>query len=124
MRITDELSMEAGWRMAAQLPPAMSAVVLGHHESAKGVLQYFQGKGVIWPEDISVVLIGTPEWTQMLRPSLTCVQRPEEEMGRTAATALLEQLGETPGPLRQQVLNCVLQLGQSVREYDGEGISV
>ena len=122
--LLDELSMEAGWRMASQLPPEMSAVVLGHHESAKGVLQYFQGKGVIWPDDISVVLIGTPEWTQMLRPSLTCVQRPEQEMGRTAATALLEQLGETPGPLREHVLNCVLQLGQSVREYDGEGISV
>ena len=79
---------------------------------------------MIWQDDKTDVLIGTPEWTQMLRPSLTCVQRPEQEMGRTAATALLEQLGETPGPMREHVLNCVLQPGQSVREYDGEGISV
>jgi LacI family transcriptional regulator len=93
-----------------------TAVVLGHHESAKGVLQYFQEKGVNWPEEISIVLIGTPEWTQMLRPSLTCVRRPAEEMGRAAATALLEQLGESGTVLQERMFSCVLQPGQSVKE--------
>lgn len=111
-----ELSMEAGYRLADKLPLETTAVVLGHHESAKGVLQYFQEKGVNWPEEISIVLIGTPEWTQMLRPSLTCVRRPAEEMGRAAATALLEQLGESGTVLQERMFSCVLQPGQSVKE--------
>ncbi len=118
----DELSMGAGRRMAEKLPlPDISAVVLGHHESAKGVLLYFQEKGVIWPRDMSIVLIGTPEWTEMLRPSLTCVKRPEQEMGRAAATALLWKMSDPQNQLQSSVFSCTLQQGQSVREYDQEG---
>ena len=120
--LLDELSREAGWRMAEKIPlPHISAVVLGHHESAKGVLQYFQEKGVVWPRDISVVLIGTPEWAEMLRPTLTCVKRPEQMMGRAAALALLESLNDPPIALQRQIFPCTLQHGQSVRNSNREG---
>ena len=123
--LLDELSMDAGRQMAERVRLSdISAVILGHHESAKGVLQYFQEKGVIWPRDMSIVLIGTPEWTEMLRPSLTCVKRPEQEMGRAAATALLEKMNDPPKTLQNSIFSCILQPGQSVKEYDREGESL
>jgi LacI family transcriptional regulator len=114
--LLDELSQQAGYRMAQQLRLAeISAVVLGHHESAKGVLQYFQKKGVNWPESLSVVLIGTPEWAGLLNPSLTCVKRPEWEMGTAAAEALLEKLRNPAAVMEQQVFACSLLPGESIR---------
>ena len=40
----------------------------------------------------SIVLIGTPEWHDLLHPTLTCVERPEAEKGRQAALLLLHKV--------------------------------
>lgn len=120
--LLDELSMDAGRRMAEKLnTEEISAVVLGHHESAKGVLLYFLEKGVIWPERVSVVMIGTPEWTEMLRPRLTCVKRPEQDMGQAAAQALLARMNDSQQIAQSRVLSCTLQQGQSVAAFKQEG---
>jgi LacI family transcriptional regulator len=116
LALLDELSQAAGYRMAAKLNlDQVSAVVLGHHESAKGVLLYFLEKGVRWPQDISIVLIGTPEWVGMLQPQLTCIKRPEQEMGSEAAAALLEKLRDPKSACRQQVFSCSLLPGNSIQ---------
>ena len=84
--------------MASQLltSPA-TAAVRGHHETAKGALQHFQDEGVHWPDDISLIVIGTPEWAAVLRPSLACIQRPEQAMGIAAATLLLDAIKQQWG---------------------------
>jgi LacI family transcriptional regulator len=80
--------------MADRLPigEVTGLVLAHHHQLAKGVLLSLLERGIRWPDDLSVVLIGTPEWHDLLRPSLACVQRPEEEMGRAAASLLLEKV--------------------------------
>ncbi len=92
--LLDELTVEGGRKMAERLPfSEITALVLAHHhEMAKGTLLHLQENGVRWPRDLSLVLIGTPEWHDLLSPSLACIQRPEEEMGRVAATLLLRKL--------------------------------
>lgn len=118
----DELSMDAGRLMAEKLDvDKVSAVVLGHHESAKGVLLHFQEKGVVWPGKISVVLIGTPEWTEMLRPRLTCVKRPEKQMGQAAAQALLARMNESQQGMQSRIFSCTLQQGESIAVIKQEG---
>jgi LacI family transcriptional regulator len=92
--LLDELSQDSGRAMALRLPVGdVTALVLAHHhEMAKGVLLGLQARNLRWPDDLSIVLIGTPEWRDLLRPSLACIQRPEEEMGRAAASLLLEKV--------------------------------
>ena len=113
--LTDELSEAGGQRMAAKLLAAgVSGAVLGHHDTAKGAVQYFQDQGVRWPEDISLVMIGTPEWSGILRPRLTCVQRPEVDMGRAAAARLLEAMKNPDGEPLQKIFPCTIAEGSSV----------
>ena len=76
---------------------------------------------MVWPGKVSVVLIGTPEWTEMLRPRLTCVKRPEQQMGQAAAQALLEKMNDPQKSVQSRVFPCTLQPGQSVAEINQEG---
>lgn len=90
----DDLTVDGGRRAVDRLPLSdfTGLVIAHHHEMAKGALLSLQEKGVAWPRDLSLVLIGTPEWHDMLRPGLSCIQRPEQEMGRVAAMLLLKKL--------------------------------
>jgi DNA-binding LacI/PurR family transcriptional regulator len=94
--LLDELSLDGGLRAAERLPADdVTAVVLAfHHEIAKGVLLGMHKRNLRWPDDLSIVLIGTPEWWDLLRPKLACVQRPEQDMGRSAATLLLKKVSD------------------------------
>lgn len=110
-----ELSPAAGRKAASQLPfDQITALVLGHHESANGALGYLQDSGLAWPDRISVVLIGTPEWSDVLRPRLVCVKRPESEMGTAAADLLFQKLRDPKRAVVKQVIPCTLLEGGSV----------
>lgn len=112
----DDITQEAGQRMAEQvLLSQVTAVVLGQHDTAKGTLMYFQDKGVVWPRDISIVLIGTPEWAEMLRPNLSHIKRPEHEMGKAVATLLLKKMRDPNQAEAQQLFPCELVEGGSVQ---------
>ena len=71
----------------------VSALVIAHHhDMAKGVLLGLVERGLRWPTDLSIVLIGTPEWRDLIQPSLACVERPEQQMGHEAALQLLRKI--------------------------------
>jgi DNA-binding LacI/PurR family transcriptional regulator len=112
--VTEELSEAAGRRMAAKLSDEVTAVVLGHHDIAKGALQYLQDQGIHWPDDLSLVMIGTPEWAGVLRPRLTCIQRPEHQMGVAAAALLLENIKNPKMLPNQQIFTSSVIEGNSV----------
>jgi LacI family transcriptional regulator len=89
-----DLSVDSGRAAAERLAGLdVTALVIGHHhELAKGMLGEISRRGLRWPDDLSLVLIGTPEWRDLVRPSLACVERPEGEMGRRAAELLLKKV--------------------------------
>lgn len=113
--LLDELSEAAGRRMAARfLAAPVTAAVLGHHDTAKGALLHCQDHGVRWPEDISLIVIGTPEWAGVLRPQLTCIQRPERQMGTAAAALLLEAIKNPEHRPVRQSFPCIASKGNSI----------
>jgi len=110
-----DLSQDAGQKIAEKiLLSKATGAVLGQHDIAKGTLVHFQDKGVVWPRDISLVLIGTPEWTEILHPVLTCIKRPEKEMGKAAATLLLSNMKNPSEVETQQLFPCELIEGGSI----------
>ena len=113
--LTGELSEAAGRKMAADLVSMnVTAAVLGQHDTAKGVLQHFQDHAIRWPEAISLVVIGTPEWVGILRPRLTCIQRPEHQMAAGAARLLLDNIKNPELKLARQLYTCTVAEGESV----------
>ena len=110
-----ELSETAGRNMGKKLlDEKVTAAVLGQQDTAKGTLLHFQDCGVQWPHDISLVMIGTPDWADFLRPRITCVQRPEQQMGRAAASLLFEVM-RTPGRApEQQIFPCMILERESI----------
>jgi DNA-binding LacI/PurR family transcriptional regulator len=116
--LLDELTEKAGRSMGAKLLAAkVTAVVLGQQDTAKGTLLYFQDQNVQWPHDISLVMIGTPEWADFLRPHITCIQRPEKQMGRAAASLLFEVIRAPGRPPVQQIFPCAILERESVQEW-------
>ena len=118
--LLDELSESAGRKMGARLlETGVTAVVLGQQDTAKGTLLHFQDHGVQWPRDISLVMIGTPEWADFLRPRITCIQRPEQQMGRAAASLLFDVMRDPGRPPEQQIFPSIVVERESVQGWGG-----
>lgn len=112
-----DLSLDGGRETAERLPlDDLSAVVLAHHhEMAKGTLLSWQRRNIRWPDDLSVVLIGTPEWRDLLHPSLACIQRPEAEMGCLAASMLLKKIHDPSHHEPRRILPATFVEGGSIK---------
>jgi DNA-binding LacI/PurR family transcriptional regulator len=115
--LLDALTQEGGARMATRLAtlPVTAAVIAHHHDLAKGALLGLMQAGRVWPDDLSLVLIGTPDWRDLVRPSLACVERPEPDMGREAARMLLRKLGQPEARHPAQILPNTFLHGGSIR---------
>jgi LacI family transcriptional regulator/LacI family repressor for deo operon, udp, cdd, tsx, nupC, and nupG len=55
-------------------------------------IRIIKEKGLRVPEDISIIGFSNDYVSSMIEPSLTTVEQPIAEMGRTAATLLLDQI--------------------------------
>ncbi|HUZ68631.1 MAG TPA: LacI family DNA-binding transcriptional regulator [Candidatus Saccharimonadales bacterium] len=95
VRACDAFTADAGARaMAAALAGSYSftAVVAGNDLIALGALEALRAAAVRCPEDMSVTGFNDMPFVDRLSPPLTTVRLPLEEMGRIAATVLLDEL--------------------------------
>lgn len=114
-----DLSPVSGYRLMEQLLQSdVSAVVFGHHTLAEGGIQYLREKGLGIPNDISAVIIGTPNWTQLNVPKFTCVYQSEVRIGQTAADILLRNITDPAENEKYQneKISCELLVGNSVKK--------
>ncbi|MFA5265413.1 MAG: LacI family DNA-binding transcriptional regulator [Opitutaceae bacterium] len=88
--------------LAAGKPPR--AVLIANNLMTLGALQALHERRLRIPEDVAVIGFDDMPWATSLRPPLTAVAQPAEELGRTAAGLLLERLVEPARPVRQIIL--------------------
>ncbi len=69
-----------------------TALVYGYHVHAQGGLPVLRDHGVRIPEDLSVIVLGDPEWVDLHTPSLTHMTLPATEIGTKAAQVLFERI--------------------------------
>jgi LacI family transcriptional regulator len=79
------------------------AVVSANNLMTLGALQAIHERGVGIPEEVAIVGFDDMPWATSLRPPLTVVMQPAEDLGRTAAQLLLERIKE-PSRLARQVI--------------------
>lgn len=102
-----ELSVEDGYRAVGEmlaLPNPPTAIVAGNNQLFAGMFAALRDLGVRVPRDLSVVACEDTELTALHAPPLDVVRRDLEELGRTAATLLLERLAAPRRRRRELVL--------------------
>ncbi len=114
-----EFTIESGYRMTEKIikeHPDCTAIFYGFNIQAKGGVDYLRDNGIRIPEDISVVLIGSPEWANTGFNNFTHVDMGEYELGKKAAAMLLEEIRNGSKGYKHIIQECTLVEGSSVSD--------
>lgn len=92
---SQSLSADYGFREATtllQMPERPTAIIAAGNRILAGVLRAMQQQGVSVPQDISLIACDRSDIAMLYPGPITLIDRPVEEIGRTAAQLLLERL--------------------------------
>jgi LacI family transcriptional regulator len=79
------------------LPDPPTALVAGNNLATIGVMRAVRLRGLHVPDDVSIVGFDDFEWADCFEPRLTLVAQPYEEIGRRAASLLMERIAAPKG---------------------------
>jgi len=105
---------EAAHRLLSQSQPP-TAIITGNNLATIGVMRAVRERGLSIPADLSLVGIDDFEWADLFEPRLTLVEQPCAELGRQAATLLVERIARPGGDRRSVRLEPKLKLRASCR---------
>lgn len=110
-------SYQAGRRiiLSSRLP---TAVICHNNTNAYGVAKAFRDAGYRIPDDISIACFDAINQGDLYGTQFTCIMQPVEEIGREAASVLIQRsTGQLPeAPFVQKALPYELVFGNSVRK--------
>lgn len=93
----------AGFRELMELRNPPTAVLCGNDVLAFGALFEAQAQGVAVPQDVSIIGFDDLELARHVRPALTTIRLPAEQMWQLAADRLIASLKGEAVPLRSEV---------------------
>ncbi|MFI2510850.1 LacI family DNA-binding transcriptional regulator [Streptomyces sp. NPDC018972] len=102
----------AAMRELLALPEPPDAVFVANNLMTIGVLDALREVDRT-PPGVGVLSFGDVPWASLVRPSLTAVELPSYELGRTAADLLLQRMEGNAFPLQTVVLRTTLQVRES-----------
>lgn len=112
-----DFTPEDGYRMTEKIldeHPDCTAIFYGFNVQAKGGVDCLRDRKIKIPEDLSVVLVGSPEWATTGYNNFTHVDMGDSELGRKAAEMLLEEILEGSKGYKHIIQECTLAEGGSV----------
>ena len=115
LEIATDFQIEGGIEAAGQLldAPNRPTAIFGFNDNvAIGALRAAEARGLIVPDDLSVVGFDDSEQSGLVTPALTTVRQPLAEMGRMAVSLLLRLLDHQ----RVEAMNIELATRLVVRE--------
>jgi len=121
--VESDFSIESGEAAAAALLdlPERPTAIFGFNDNvAIGALRAAEARGLIVPDDLSVVGFDDSEQSGLVTPALTTVRQPLAEMGRMAVSLLLRLLDHQ----RVEAMNIELATRLVVRESTAAPFSV
>lgn len=112
-------SVSGGYEVAERARrehPEVTAWCLGFNVPARGSIEYLRENGIRPGVDLSVVMIGNPDWATAGFNDFTLVDPNPEALGRTAAERLLEEIAEPSTRPSRTIIDCRLHVGSSVTD--------
>ncbi|HEY3839843.1 MAG TPA: LacI family DNA-binding transcriptional regulator [Bryobacteraceae bacterium] len=92
---------------------APSAIFASNTLVIHGILQAASDLGLSIPDDLALAGFEDFRWAGLVKPGLTVVRQPGEEMGRLGAQMLFERLGGKKGPPQRVMLDTELVIRES-----------
>lgn len=117
LSLTGEFSAEGGYHLAEQAHrdhPDVTAWCLAYNVPARGSIDYLRDQDVTPGEDLSVVMIGAPDWATVGGNDFTLVDPRPDAMGTAAAEQLLRELSAPGTEAQRDTIDCHLHEGSSV----------
>lgn len=119
------LSQECGYELTKKLfeeKPGLTAVFYGYHIQAQGGIRYLLDRGMKIGTDISVLIIGSPEWTTAGKNNFTHINQYEYSLGQSAAKILFDVI-DAKEPMGKKIMiqDCSIHEGNSVVQIKNGG---
>lgn len=92
----------------------LSALFTTDGVMSSGAMDAISELGFSLPQDLSLVCFDDLEWMRFLRPGITAIAQPLNEMGRAAARLVLARINGDTTPFQHQILSPALQTRGSV----------
>lgn len=102
--LTGDFREESGRRLTHRLldaPTPPTALFTANNQMTIGALKALRDRGVVVPDELSIIGFDDVSLGSLLQPPLTCVTRADEEQGELVMRLLLERLSGG-GPKRPQ----------------------
>ena len=119
-----DYEIESGYKLMIELldlPTPPSAVFITNYEMTLGAVMALNERDVKIPEELSIIGFDNLEIARIVKPSLSIIVQPMEQIGEAAATILLKRLkgdrSNYPSMLR---FKTELQINKSVKELVNE----
>jgi len=93
--------------------PDLTALVTPNEAGLPGMYQAVQDTGRSIPADFSIVSLASSQRAERLMPTLTTMDFPTEEMGKTGVDILIKSLRQKDGPPAQRLFRAKLTVRQS-----------
>jgi LacI family transcriptional regulator len=90
--------IESGYHIGLNLlqsPEPPTAIFTLNNRMALGILRAVRELRISCPDRLSVMSFDDPDWAEVLNPSLTAIEQPTYEMGKSAVTLLFESIQST-----------------------------
>jgi LacI family transcriptional regulator len=107
------MSASAATHALLSLPDPPTAIVAGNNMATIGAMRAVRARGLRVPKDISIAGFDDFEWADCFEPRLTLVAQPCEEIGKRAASLLMERIAAPQGAPRTIRLDAALRLRDS-----------
>ena len=89
-----------------QLPDPPTAIFATNYDFTMGLITSIRERGLSIPDQIDIFGFDSVKVCSMMNPPLPVVHQPEEEIGRIAATYLIDRLSGYTGAPRISRLEC------------------
>ena len=111
-----DYTLEGGYRAMRTLienPDRPTAVLIANNVMTLGALQYVNEQALEIPCDIAMIGYDDMPWAASLRPPLTVVAQPDNEIGVLAARLMLDRIREPESSIKHITLDARLVLRAS-----------
>ena len=112
---------EAATRALLEKQPELTALVVANNLMTVGAMRAIRSRNLTVPDDVALVSIDDPRWSELVDPPLTTLAQPVRQMAITAVKLLIDRMQNPHAAPRQEIFSFELRIRQSCGSVHHDG---